>query len=174
MVEMIFCPRCGLAAEVNISFCRTCGLQLDSVVEFLGKDTLGGGELTSRPNQRAIRFGIGLFMFGTFLGLVHAALRDLDLYPKEYGKIVFMAFLASGMLLLALSVLFPTQTYVRRRAGKQDVVAPERAFNTTELEPNALNPSSVQSIDLDFPAQVSTQQDRVPASVTEHTTRKLS
>ncbi|MBK7934199.1 MAG: hypothetical protein IPK01_12040 [Acidobacteria bacterium] len=115
MAEDLYCPRCGKGFASETSFCRTCGLSLDGVSEIVNGEAESAPEMVSRPNFKLMRFGIGLFIFGTVIGLATAAVRDFDLFPQAYGKLVFMAIVAPGLLLLATGFLFPKKQYKKRK-----------------------------------------------------------
>lgn len=154
MAEDLYCPRCGKGFASETSFCRTCGLSLDGVSEIVDGEAESAPQMVSRPNFKLMRVGIGLFIFGLVVGLLNGALKDFDLFPQAYGKLVFMAMVALGMLMLGAGFLFPTKHYKKRKppsksptlgtatpkeqlnpAGLNDIILP---INTRELEPVAV------------------------------------
>ncbi|HBR58008.1 MAG TPA: hypothetical protein DEA22_11170 [Blastocatellia bacterium] len=175
MAEYLHCPRCGNQFSKKTSFCRTCGLSLSGIVEIVsGEAPPNKGSLVSRPNPRAIRLGIGLFIFGLFLGLLHGALRELGLYPESYGKIVFLAFCASGMLCFVLAFLFPTTVYKKQTEALAASGSSEPlSLDTSDLTIDRLNPAPAASA-FEVPFKAREDNDSGVPSVTEHTTRKLS
>ncbi|MBK6748562.1 MAG: hypothetical protein IPG67_00700 [Acidobacteria bacterium] len=123
-------------------------------------------EMVSRPNFKLMRFGIGLFIFGTVIGLTNAAVRDFELFPQAYGKLVFMAIVASGLLLLATGFLFPKKQYKKRKPSPK----PNLKTRTAPLN-EQLNPESVN--DINFPIETNELEPVPIGSVTENTTRNL-
>lgn len=173
MSEKIFCPRCGKAAGEPTSFCRTCGLALDGVSAIVSGDVQTAPTVTTRPNPTAIRFGIGLFILGTVLGLVNIILRDLHLFPEIYGKAVFLASVAAGLLTIGSSFVFPQKKYTPRTGRSRQPQKSSPEFETVNLE-NALPDGDASIFDIN-----PKQPDRAkvltePGSVTERTTRKLA
>lgn len=171
----LFCPRCGNQFSKKTSYCRACGLSLSGIVEIISGEAPNEGKLVRRPNTQAIRLGIGLFIFGTFLGLLHGALRELGLYPESYGKFVFLAFLASGMLCLGLAFAFPINVYKKGSNANAGLDEPDAtSLNTSDLSPQGLNAAPASS-QFEMPIKDLVRQEVLGASsVTEHTTRKLS
>lgn len=173
MAERMFCPRCSAAFEAGIAFCRTCGLSLSEVAAVVTGEGSDEGEVVSKPNFRAIRLGIGLFIVGTVLGLIHTALRDFQLFPEAYGKVVFLAFVASGLLCIGLAFLFPSTVYKRKKGQRSRSIDRD----TTELEGLADSPELGQApANIELKAGYRNDGDAAthsPGSVTETTTRKL-
>ena len=100
MTENMYCPRCGKQFLSETSYCRTCGLSLASVVDLVVGDKESAPIVTSRPNFKLFRIGIALFIIGLVIGLINGALKDFQLYPDSYGKLLFMITVAAGMLTL--------------------------------------------------------------------------
>src|SRR5438445_383341 len=106
MSENLYCPRCGKQFSSGTAYCRTCGLSLDGVSKIVTGEAADAPITTSRPNFKVMRIGIGLFILGLAIGLINGAVRDLGLYPDAYGKMVFLALVAVGMLTLGAGFLF--------------------------------------------------------------------
>ena len=165
MNKDLYCPRCGKQFTSETSFCRTCGLSLGGVSEIVNGESETAPEMVSRPNFKLMRFGIGLFIFGLVIGLINGALKDFDLFPQAYGKFVFMAMVALGMLMLGAGFLFPTKQYKKRK--------PASRTQTPDTAPSKekLNPASVS--DIIFPIETNELEPVPVGSVTENTTRNL-
>lgn len=94
--------------------------------------------------------------------------------PEAYGRIVFLAFCASGMLCLGLAFLFPTTIY-KKNANSNEALSDIEpvSLNTSDLSPDRLNAApAISSFEMPFEDFVH-EKSEAP-SVTEHTTRKLS
>lgn len=167
MAENLFCPRCGKQFGIETSFCRTCGLSLDGVSEIVNGETVSAPEVRKGPNNTAIRLGIGLFIFGTALGLANVIVREMNLFPEVYGKMIFIAFIVAGLVSMGMSFVFPQKRYVKKgRTSKEDFAESGRDLSTVDLDQL---PSADRNID-DF---ISADGRREPDSITEHTTRQL-
>ena len=161
MAEDLYCPRCGKGFASETSFCRTCGLSLDGVSEIVNGEAADAPEMVSRPNFKLMRFGIGLFIFGLVIGLINGALKDFDLFPQAYGKFVFMAMVALGMLLLGAGFLFPTKHYKKRKPSSKTATRPKEQLN------------AARDNDIVFPVDTRELEPVPVGSVTENTTRNL-
>jgi hypothetical protein len=165
MVDYLYCPRCGKQFCGETSFCRTCGLSLDGVSEIVHGESETAPEMVSRPNFKLIRVGIGLFIFGLVIGLLNGALKDFELFPQAYGRFVFLAIIALGMLMLGAGFLFPTKQYKKRkpisRKPTPDTGPPKEQLNAATLR------------DIVFPIDTRELDPIAVGSVTEGTTRSL-
>ncbi len=161
MPEEMYCPRCGKQFIPETSYCRTCGLSLDGVSEIVVGEASTAPEVKSRPNGRTMRIGIGLFIFGTGLGLANVIIRDLGLFPEIYGKMAFLTFIIAGVMTIGFSFVFPKKRYTKKRRS----VEHQTSKNNLDLGTEKLGelPSADRNID-DLMS---------PASVTERTTRNL-
>jgi hypothetical protein len=167
MTTNIYCPRCSKPADLGTKYCRTCGLSLDGVSEIVSGETASSPEIKTRPNNTAIRIGIGLFLLGTALGLANVIVRELNLFPERYGKMIFVSFIIAGLVSMGVSFVFPQKRYVKKgRTGKEDIAETGRDLSTAEL---GRLPSAERNID-DF---ISADGRHEPDSVTEHTTHQL-
>ena len=110
----MYCPRCASEFNPNTSFCRTCGLALDGVDKIVTGDAANAPEVRKRPRGDAIRMGIGLFMFGTVIGLANIVVRDLALFPELYGKILFLTMVIVGLLTIGIGFVFPKKQFIKK------------------------------------------------------------
>ncbi len=166
----MYCPRCAIEFSPNTGFCRTCGLSLDGVTEIVTGEAASAPEIQTRPNFKLFRLGIGLFIFGMVVGLINGALRDFELYPNAYGKMLFLVIIAAGMLLLGSGFVFPTKKYKKRKVAEASVTDAEAKLDTSPLA-GQLDAARVNTNDIDFPKD---DREKIPVgSVTEHTTRNL-
>ena len=134
MSENLYCPRCGKQFSSGTAYCRTCGLSLDGVSKIVTGEAADAPITTSRPNFKVMRIGIGLFILGLAIGLINGAVRDLGLYPDAYGKMVFLALVAVGMLTLGAGFLFPTKKYTKRKPSASiDRSASDTGLDTAPL-----------------------------------------
>ena len=171
MSDKIYCPRCGKHCQADTSFCRTCGLALDGVTEIVNADAASAPVMTTRPNFKVMRFGIGLFIFGLVIGLLNGAVKELGLFPESYGKVIFLTIIASGMLTLGAGFLFPVKVF---KKGKRKSVDADVAnlLNTAPLDAQ-LPPAKIIDTDISFPKDSRERAAAEPGSVTESTTRQL-
>lgn len=167
MADNLYCPRCASAFTTGTSYCRTCGLELKGVSEIVRGDADNAPVMTRQPNFAAFRWGIGLFIFGLVLGILHGALKGFGLYPERYGKLVFLMIIAVGFLTMGAGFIFPVKTYKKRRSTE-----PEQPvqFDTAPLA-GELPPADTNEIV--FPANIREPVMAEPGSVTERTTRNL-
>lgn len=170
MGDKLFCPRCSNQFSDGTSYCRSCGLSLDAVSKIVNGEAETAPEVTTRPNFKIMRLGIGLFILGLVIGLINGALRDFGLYPDAYGKMVFMIIVAAGMLMLGAGFVFPTKKYKKRKPA---VLADHDSEATLDTSPlvGQLEEARVSANEIEFPTD---DREKVPVgSVTEHTTRNL-
>jgi len=170
MAENYFCPRCGNKFVKDTSFCRTCGLALDGVREIVSGDADNAPATVRRPNFAAFRLGIGLFILGLVIGLLNGALKDFDLFPQAYGKMIFLSFIAAGMLCFGAAVAFPTKKYAKPKKSASKAEIPVE-LKTSPLA-GELATSTIEEIN--FPNDDREPLTAEPRSVTEHTTRNLN
>lgn len=165
MAENLYCPRCSKQFTVETSYCRTCGLSLAAVADLVVGDKDSAPVVTSRPNFKLFRIGIGLFIVGLVIGLINGALKDFQLYPDSYGKLLFMITVAAGMLTLGSGFIFPTKKYSKRKSA-----------DATSTEGPAVAKLDAAKFDInvvEFQPKTS-KFEKVPVpSVTERTTRNL-
>ena len=168
----MYCPRCGKQFEAETGYCRTCGLSLTPVQKIVSGDADNAPVVTSRPNVKTMRIGLGLFILGLAIGLINAAIRDIGLFPDSYGKMVFLILVASGMLTMASGFIFPSKKYSKRKAETSTSESDHPEHIDIGSMTARLLPEN-ESLDNFGP-----QRDRQPemiarGSITEHTTRNL-
>ncbi|MBK6723691.1 MAG: ECF transporter S component [Acidobacteria bacterium] len=171
MADNLYCPRCSNQFSDGTSYCRSCGLSLDAVSKIVNGEAETAPEITTRPNFKLMRLGVGLFILGLVIGLINGALRDFALYPDSYGKMLFMVIVAAGMLMLGAGFVFPTKKYKKRKVA---VTADQDAQVKLDTSPlvGKLEEARFSANDIDFPTS---DREKVPVgSVTEHTTRNLN
>ena len=171
MAENLYCPRCGNQFSRGISYCRTCGLSLDGVSEIVSGEAASAPVMTSRPNFKLMRIGIGLFIFGMAIGLINGALKDFGLFPQAYGKAIFLAMVAAGMLTMGAGFVFPTKRYAKPKRSNTPP-DPETPSNTSKL-PEQLDPAQASINEIECPKNRREAQTISVGSVTEGTTRNL-
>ncbi|MFZ1702333.1 MAG: hypothetical protein WBO10_07860 [Pyrinomonadaceae bacterium] len=173
MAEKMHCPRCGKQFNLSTSFCRDCGLALAGVSEIVTGDPGDTSVKSTQPNPKLLRLGIGLFIFGTVLGLANAALKDFQLWSEVIGKLVFMAFVIAGMSLLGIAFIFPSTKYKKRMsptASDGHGSLPE--YDTARL-PEADASTQIDARGFAFPRGEREHKFSEPGSVIENTTRQL-
>src|SRR5690348_9753079 len=140
----MYCPRCAKEFESGTSYCRTCGLSLDSVAAIVKGEAETEPEFKTGPNRDLTRFGIGSFILGTVIALGNAMVRDLGLWPYDLGKYVFMLFIMVGMLLIGAGVVFPKKKYIKKKRGPVSESSQEMRLGTSRLDQL---PSAERSVD---------------------------
>ena len=172
MTDNLYCPRCGKEFSVETVFCRTCGLSLDGVSQIVSGEDENKPVVTRRPNFKLFRVGIALFILGLVFGLINGALKDFELFPQSYGKLIFMLFVAAGMLTLGAGFLFPTKKYTKQKPSTA-AADTDTKLDTAPLAAS-LNSGNANVNDVQFP-KADREFEKLPVpSVTEHTTRDLS
>ena len=173
MAENLYCPRCGKQFSGEISYCRTCGLSLDGVSEIVGGEAASASITTSRPNFRAMRLGMGIFILGLAIGLINAAVRDLSLFPESYGKMIFLALIAAGLMTIGAVFVFSTKKYTKRKPSQSTTQSDSDVKLDTAPLAGQLNAAQAGVVDIVFPKD-GLEFEKIPAgSVTEQTTRNL-
>jgi hypothetical protein len=162
----MYCPRCAKEFESGTSYCRTCGLSLDGVATIVKGEAETEPEFKTGPNRDLMRIGFGCFIFGIVIALGNALVRDLGLWPYDFGKYVFLILVMVGMLLLGVGIVFPKKRYVKRKRSTLPERDEEKQLRTNRLDQL---PHAKRSVD-DLVSQV---RSREPGSVTEPTTRQL-
>lgn len=170
MVDNLYCPRCGKPFSSDTGYCRTCGLSLDGVSQIVSGEAESKPVVTRRPNFKLFQIGIALIILGLVIGLINGALRDFELFPQSYGKLIFMLFVAVGMLTLGAGFLFPTKKYAKPKPRKRSDT--DVRSDTSPL-PQQLEPAQASVNDIEF-RKDGLEFEKVPVgSVTEETTRNL-
>ena len=166
VTQAMYCPRCAKEFESGTSYCRTCGLSLDSVAAIVKGEAETEPEVRTGPNGKLMRFGIGTFIFGLAIGLGSGVLKNLGLFTEAaIARSVFLLLVMVGMLLLGAGVVFPQKRYVKKKRTIPEREQ-EKGLATDRLEQL---PSADRSVD----DLVSVVRSREPDSVTEPTTRQL-
>jgi hypothetical protein len=171
MADNLYCPRCGKQFTDGTSFCRTCGLSLVGVSQVVSGEEETKPVVTRRPNFKLFRIGISLFILGLVIGLINGALKDFELFPQSYGKLIFMLFVAAGMLTLGAGFLFPTKNYTKRKSST--IPADTGVKLDTAPLAGSLNADRSNEDEIHFPIDNREFEKIQVASVTEHTTRNL-
>lgn len=174
MADNLYCPRCAKAFTTDTSYCRTCGLALDKIAGIVTGDAENAPLTVRRPNFTFVRYGLVLFILGLVIGLVNGMLRDFELYPDRYGKMIFLAVIAIAMLTMGSAFVFQNTVYKKRKGTASPAAGDDTpaAFQTAPLAGELPAPDTNEFINpvIDFP------RERVmaePGSVTERTTRNL-
>ena len=146
-------------------------MALEAVSKIVTGDAENAPVATKRPNYAWFRLGLGLFIVGLVIGLANGAIRDLQIYPEVYGKIVFYLFIAAGLLCLGFSMVFPSKKDVKLTGKSSGADVPDR-LDTSQLS-NDLLPAGHPESEIEFPENRRYTVGTVPHSVAEHTTRNL-
>jgi len=118
-----------------------------------------------------MRLGFGIFILGLVIGLVNGAIKDFGLFPEAYGKAIFLAFIAAGLLAMGSGFIFPTKGYAKRKPSSKNF-DPNNTLDTAQLA-GQLNEAQIDVIDIEFPKKGSDYEEVAAGSVPEHTTRNL-
>jgi hypothetical protein len=169
MVEALYCPRCAKPAGPDTSYCRSCGLALGGVAEIVK----GNSEVVvATPPRRGFTtfgVGLGLFTLGLAIAILNAALRDLNLFPDKYGKMVFLVLIAAGLLTLSYSLIMQ----FRRLAPQKSMDNHERSATPLQTASPAEQLTAANTNEIVFPANIREPSMAEAPSVTENTTRHL-
>ena len=168
MADNLYCPRCAQPFTVDTSFCRTCGLDLSSVTRMVYGDAENAPAPPRQPNFGVFRWGLGVFILGLVIGVLNGVLKDFQLFPERYGKLVFLIFIAAGLLMLGLGFLFPVKKYSRRKPPVPDS---SPAIATAPPPPGHLPAADTNPII--FPVDKREPAMAEPGSITDATTRSL-
>lgn len=145
----MFCPNCGKDVNAKLKYCSGCGERLSKVSE-IDKDGMPGKML---DNILTTVFLVVMFGLGILVGLV-AVLMGNGIEPK------FVVFISIAYLAAIFGICFKLLSQVPKlidaRLRQNEIVEP--------LLP-----------DLQLPPRTTNQLEefRVPASVTDNTTRTL-
>lgn len=155
----MLCPNCGTKMTTEHKFCRNCGMNLEPVTRALAAHLSGGGATAARAahetdRSRARRMTNGLLasIFVVLFGVLLMAFL-----PGKAFKFLGVASAFIGIVAALVSVLFPL-----RSMGAADAAQ-------VEVPPTALDATSPTT------GRLLHEQtfDRVPTSVTDHTTELL-
>jgi hypothetical protein len=163
----MYCPRCSKEFAQGTSYCRTCGLSLDGVVEIVTGDAENEPEIKKGPNGKLMRAGMGSAVLGMVIGLSIPIFKNLELFTAvATARYIFLALIMLGILLLGTGVVFPQKRYIRKKGKALSGTDDNEGLATGRL---ISLPSAERSVD-DF---LTPQSSREPDSVTENTTRQL-
>lgn len=163
----MYCPRCSKEFTPGPSYCRTCGLSLDGVVEIVTGEAENEPEIKKGPNQKLIRAGMGSIIPGMVIGLSIPIFKNLELFTAAAtARYIFLGLIMLGILLLGAGVLFPSRRYVKKKAPRSSREPETPMIETARLE--ALRAGDLSVNDFQIPSN-----SREPDSVTENTTRLL-
>ena len=156
---MVFCPKCGENNSEEQKFCRSCGLNLETVRRAFRRELKRLEDKDAFFNEELFR-KLGFVFLFAFLGVGFGYAFYLGVYYKLliFGKDLMTLFGVFGFLFLGfLSILF---FGVRRYlAGRRVDIPPDSGLDTARLEGDLpqLNPVTA----------------RDARSVTENTTELL-
>ncbi|HYJ92897.1 MAG TPA: hypothetical protein VEV84_16415 [Pyrinomonadaceae bacterium] len=163
----MYCPRCSKEFAKGTSYCRTCGLSLDGVVEIVTGDAENEPEIRSGPNGKLMRAGIGSFILGSVIGLSTPVFKNLELFGAAgIASYIFLGSIMLGIILLGIGFVFPQKRYIRKKGEALSGTEDYEGLATGRL---TSLPSADRNVDdILFPTK-----SREPDSVTEDTTRQL-
>ncbi len=149
----MYCPRCGKDGSLDQKFCRTCGFQLDQVVELL--EPKSAQVVDQNPSQLKLkRIGsvvvittISLALFGVCGGIIWAMVAGG--MPVWIGLLALLVLIGitSGFILLGVAQVKATTS-----------TASQTVLDSNETTTRLLNQHALS----------------IPPSVTERTTNLLS
>jgi hypothetical protein len=169
MAETLYCPRCAKPASPDTSYCRSCGLALDGIAEILKGDAANAPAVPPRRGFTTFGIGLGIFTLGLAIAILNAALRDFNLYPDKYGKMVFLVLIAAGLLTLSYSLIMQ----FRRLAEQKSLDKHERPTALLETTSHPQQLPGADTNEIIFPTNVRKPAMAETPSVTENTTRHL-
>lgn len=153
----MLCPNCGTKTTTEHKFCRNCGMNLEPVSRALAAHLSVGGAAAARASREADRSRARRMTNGLFAGLfvVLFGMLLVAFLPGKGFKFIGVAAALMGIVAALVSVLSPL-----RSMGADEVEAP----------PPALDPAAPNT------GRLLHEQtfDRVPTSVTDHTTELLN
>lgn len=140
------CPRCGTNAAVDQQFCRSCGLNLEKVAEFLGEELLAPNSETTndlarlRERQQKLEQWGGIAAMST-LGLVFLTLVIITVRGMIMGTTPLLAGLLFIVLVIIASVmawLLGSAQHLKNKLAARPLTASNqiKAKDTQELYPH--------------------------------------
>lgn len=157
------CPSCGQKTSAELKFCRSCGMNLDSVARAVAEHLdAGQGPESGEPeekgsDERAVRNAIYLIFTGFIIVFIGAALAILGKQISPWVKMTGALLALFGILVSICSAM-----YAATREGKK---APRPA--SPKREPK-------REMEESSAGELPPGDDFVPVpSVTESTTRNL-
>lgn len=163
----MYCPRCAKEFESGTSYCRTCGLSLEGVVEIVKGEADNEPDIRRGPNKKLQRLGFVVSILGLFIGLSISLFITVGLEPAAaVAKVMFVLLLMTGVSIIGAGFIFPQKRYIKKKQkGLPDQNVGDRlASGTIEQLPPA---------DRNVDDALLPQTPREPDSITEHTTRQL-
>jgi hypothetical protein len=157
------CPSCGKEFGDGVKFCRACGFALGPVAELLaGNDEKDIKQSWCPADRSSVRVqGIGLMIFAVLIGIANAMLRDFDLFPARWGKLLFLFFFVMGVIRLVYSVFGKRGNSLANMWPENAGSSPKPAEVRSQEQPAIMGMNARDEIPI------------MPPSVTERTTRHL-
>ncbi|MBS1795680.1 MAG: hypothetical protein JSS81_17630 [Acidobacteria bacterium] len=170
------CPRCGHRQNSDeIRFCTKCGLEIGEVKELLTaparRET---AERRRNARNKANRQGMMMVFAGFAVIILLAILRDFVTVPKAFFALAVLVFIIGGAVRMAMPSLFgDNDSKDARDDSRADDLDTNRLPHAQTFD-NAL-PEAEYRPPLDRGAKDydTAKLARVPASVTEETTKSL-
>jgi predicted lipid-binding transport protein (Tim44 family) len=154
----MLCPNCGTKTTNDHKFCRNCGMNLEPVSRALAAHLSHGGATAARAARAAERRAVSRMTNGLLAGVI-VIIFGVLLMAFMPGKAFKFLGVASALIgiVAALAAVFST---LRAVAGSA----------AAEPPPDALDPAAPNT------GRLLHEQtfDRVPTSVTDHTTELLN
>lgn len=153
----MLCPNCGTKTTTDHKFCRNCGMNLEPVSRALAAHLSVGGAAAARAAREADRHTARRMTNGMFAGLavVLFGMLLIAFLPGKGFKFLGIAAALIGIVTAMVSVLSPL-----RSVSNAEAEPPHNALDATA--PNTGRLLHEQTF------------DRVPTSVTDHTTELLN
>jgi Na+/melibiose symporter-like transporter len=150
----MLCPNCGTKTTTDHKFCRNCGMNLEPVSRALAAHLSVGGAAAARLAREAERRNVNRMTRGLLAGVI-VVLFGMLLIAFLPGK----AFKMLGLIAAVLGIVFSLVS----------VLSALRRMNDAETPPPALDHTAPDT------GRLLHEQtfDRVPTSVTDHTTELL-
>jgi hypothetical protein len=153
----MLCPNCGTKTTTTHKFCRNCGMNLEPVSRALAAHLSVGGAAAARAARESDRKTVRRMTGGLFAGIfvIIFGLLLIAFLPGKAFKFLGVASAFIGIVAALVSVLFPLRTM--NDAG------------TTAPPHDALDDAAPDT------GRLLHEQtfDRVPPTVTDHTTELL-
>jgi hypothetical protein len=139
------CPRCGTNAAVDQQFCRSCGLNLEKVAEFLGEELLAPNAETTndlarlRERQQKLEQWGGIAAMST-LGLIFLTLVIIIIRGMIMGTtplLTGLLFIALVIIALVMAWLLSSAQLLKNKLAARPLTASNqiKAKDTEELYP---------------------------------------
>ncbi len=168
------CPRCGYQQNSDeIHFCTKCGLAISNVKELLAPEIHGIKKKRKSANNKALRQGLAMMLFGFVMITMLAILRDhLDI-PKSFITISALVFCIGGVIRMCAPYLFGANSFAD---GKADLS--RHNLETSKLSGGKISGKTLPEAEfhplINLGANNFDTSELIPiSSVTEVTTREL-